>query len=460
MADTVPPWLATMREFTGIQEFAGGSDNPVIIAWGEEIAARFPRMADYARSYKHDATAWCGLTVAVCMARNGIEPPYNSNDDYKSFLWVDAWADWGAPVQPGQERLGDVLVFSSPHHVTIFDGQEAFSYFGRGGNQSDGVNVKPFAKSGVNVIRRPPAPGAIAPTKFAARRYQNIWATVFADPDVAYQDVAPGWSDRPGVALPAWFSGPRPRVRVINEVTRKGVVCEIVDQGPWNYTSKTLGKPGDPYWVTGMRPQAESGIDMNGRPTNLAGIDLTPAAARAIGLDGKGLVDWEFVAETFIQPPDTSGKPMPPDATPSPIDDCQREVAAAMRPVLEKYLKPAPPAVPLSPDGLAELLRKILGGVAAVAPAIAEPVKAEPVPPAVPLSPGKIDFRAGLLGFLGSLGLSAAGVVGAPVGPDATLTGMLLPLAGPALAAMGVPAPLLGLLQTGLSLLAGKLAKR
>ena len=46
----------------------------------------------------------------------------------------------------------------------------------------------------------------------------------------------------------------------------------------------------DPYWMTGTRPKAESGTDMSGQRTNGAGVALTPAAAAAIGLNGKGKV--------------------------------------------------------------------------------------------------------------------------------------------------------------------------
>jgi len=61
----------------------------------------------------------------------------------------------------------------------------------------------------------------------------------------------------------------------------------VEDVGPWNTD--------DPYWETHSRPQAESGTDMAGRVTNKAGIDLSPALAKAVGIDGKGQVDWSFV---------------------------------------------------------------------------------------------------------------------------------------------------------------------
>ena len=100
-----------------------------------------------------------------------------------------------------------------------------------------------------------------------------------------------------GVALPYRFPGTRPQVKVTNRANAKSVTCNIVDIGPWNID--------DNYWAfPNGRPQAESGRDEKGRVTNLAGIDLTPGAAKAIDLGGLGKVDWEFLP-TGDQPPPT-----------------------------------------------------------------------------------------------------------------------------------------------------------
>jgi len=116
----------------------------------------------------------------------------------------------------------------------------------------------------------------------------NITATEFGgegdEQPVAYADVSDGWPNRPGVALPCRFSGPRPKVRVYKG--DRSILCDIVDVGPWYPSARG---PEDKYWETGARPRAESDDR-----TNRAGIDLTPAAAAAIDLDGKGIVDREF----------------------------------------------------------------------------------------------------------------------------------------------------------------------
>jgi hypothetical protein len=134
-------------------------------------------------------------------------------------------------------------------------------------------------------------------------RQMRIVATVFGGPDDPNQSAYGGRVDpqKPGVALPDRFEGVRPKVRVF--ANGKSVVAEIVDVGPWNHV------PGDPYWETGRRPLVEAQFSaglkaQNGRvPTNMAAIDLTPAAAKAIGIQGKGWVDWEFVTATPAAPP-------------------------------------------------------------------------------------------------------------------------------------------------------------
>ena len=145
-----------------------------------------------------------------------------------------------------------------------------------------------LAHYGVGGPAAQPAPQP-QPQPSRAGRMTGITATVFGgsrDPNrSAYDGHLIGDSEL-GVALPAHIAGTLPTVRVING--DKAVICKVVDIGPWNTD--------DPYWVTGARPQSESGTDRRGRRTNHAGIDLTPAAANALGVDGKGTVDWEFVS--------------------------------------------------------------------------------------------------------------------------------------------------------------------
>jgi len=183
--------------------------------------------------------------------------------------------------------------------VTMYEGENDHSYICRGGNQSDQVKVSSFGKGGLRAIRRPPAAGEairpVIPISPSTRRFAAITATVFggaSDPNNSAYDNHFITDSELGVALPNRFKGERPKVRVFKG--GRDIVCSIVDVGPWNTN--------DPYWETGTRPQAESGTDRGGRHTNKAGIDLTPAAASALGIDGKGLVDWEFVGAGPVGP--------------------------------------------------------------------------------------------------------------------------------------------------------------
>jgi len=120
---------------------------------------------------------------------------------------------------------------------------------------------------------------------------KGITASVFggeSDPNCSAYDEDKMLNDTDlYIALPDRFEDNRPEVRVHNRQTGKSAVAEIWDVGPWNID--------DPYWDKGTRPQAESGTDMSGRKTNGAGIDLSPALAKQLGVDGMGEVDWEFV---------------------------------------------------------------------------------------------------------------------------------------------------------------------
>jgi hypothetical protein len=134
----------------------------------------------------------------------------------------------------------------------------------------------------------PSAPPPTGPAPVAGRQI-GITATVFggaADRNTSAYDGHVITDTEMGVALPFRFAAAR-AVRVIGpHGTAEGTT---VDVGPWNTH--------DPYWDSGLRPQSESGIDTRGRKTSKAGIDLTPAMARAVGIDGKGLVDWQFVTQ-------------------------------------------------------------------------------------------------------------------------------------------------------------------
>lgn len=131
---------------------------------------------------------------------------------------------------------------------------------------------------------------------------ENIKCSVFGgddDPnDSAYPPYDHITDQEVSCALPWRFEEPRPLVRVLNLETKTEIVCQIRDIGPW--------MTDDDYWSKGSRPMAEISYETNtplpygpnaGKVANGAGIDITPAAARAIGLQGMGTVHWAFLRD-------------------------------------------------------------------------------------------------------------------------------------------------------------------
>ncbi len=91
----------------------------------------------------------------------------------------------------------------------------------------------------------------------------------------------------PFVALPSTIALGR-AVRVTNPLNNLSVDTLVLDVGPWNSD--------DHEYVFGMaRPQAESGRDKQGRITNLAGMDLSEAVWKVLGMKDNTDVVWEFL---------------------------------------------------------------------------------------------------------------------------------------------------------------------
>jgi hypothetical protein len=287
------------------------------------------------------------------------------------------------------------------------------------------------------------------PREAATGRNTRITATVFgghADPNNSFYDNKPITDDELGVALPFRFPGTLPLVRVINTANSKSAVCKVRDIGPWNTD--------DPYWQTGGRPEAESGIDSRGRITNHAGIDLTPAAARAIGIDGKGLVDWEFVqADDVPTPkPKTPGGPEMP--TPSPtnelvtlIQQIQAILAALNKQVLPTQgpVAPAPTPTAEPPDQLQKIISILAalssagsaGGAGAAAGAQAGPAKLPLGPVNGALGQTIGNMLNGSKSAIGIIGALASQIVQVPA--TAGVGGTLIPLLGTAVAPYATP---------------------
>ena len=145
MSDDVPHWLLVMRSLTGTTEVPASGDNPKILGMADAVAQIYPEMESYCDQYQHDATPWCGLTAAYCMAESEIRPPFGPADTDK-FLWALSWADDPNFSKINSPIPGAVVVMkrAGGGHVTFYESTDGSNYRCRGGNQSDSVNLSTY----------------------------------------------------------------------------------------------------------------------------------------------------------------------------------------------------------------------------------------------------------------------------------------------------------------------------
>jgi len=138
-----PKMLKEALALYGTLETPGAENNPVIMAWAKEVGVN--------GWYPGDATPWCGLFQGVIAKRAGW-------DISKDLLAAASWALWGTRVEPGNEMLGDVLVFSRTggHHVAEYIGESKDNFLIYGGNQGDKVGFEWIGKNRCIARRRAP----------------------------------------------------------------------------------------------------------------------------------------------------------------------------------------------------------------------------------------------------------------------------------------------------------------
>lgn len=289
--DSSPPWYQLALKEVGFHETGNNQGIEKYIA-----AGHCGKLGD----------PWCAIFANAMLETAGI--PGTRSASSQSFRSDPNFVKLAGPAPGAIVVFWRISETSGQGHVGFYRGEDASRVWVLGGNENDMVQIEALPKSSksfgligywwpkgvplpqIGPVQMPagsPVSQTTVPTTTQAQT--NIVATVFGGEGSAYGGQID--DNSPGVALPFRFPSPRPQVKVTNRATGKSVICDIVDVGPWNIN--------DPYWTKGSRPEAESGFDMGQtgrvRPTNKAGIDLTAAAAKAIGVDGKGLVDWSFV---------------------------------------------------------------------------------------------------------------------------------------------------------------------
>lgn len=124
----------------GVREIVGGSHNPVILGYLDDIGFGY---------INDDETPWCSTFVNWCALKAGLERTGKLN--------ARSWLEIGNPVKNGQ--LGDVVIFKRgtkewQGHVAIYVKETPNYIYVLGGNQGNQVNIKQYPKSDLLGIRR------------------------------------------------------------------------------------------------------------------------------------------------------------------------------------------------------------------------------------------------------------------------------------------------------------------
>ncbi len=137
-----PPWLARMNAILGLYEFPGTTDNPAIIGMAKTCGGKI------AKTYRHDATPWCALTVNYCLIASGLP-----GDDS---LWALDFAHYCVRLKGAAVGAIATKTREGGGHVFLVVGRTRDGRLvGRGGNQRDMVCDEVFDPSSITAYTWP-----------------------------------------------------------------------------------------------------------------------------------------------------------------------------------------------------------------------------------------------------------------------------------------------------------------
>lgn len=127
------PWVVEARKHIGLKEIPGKQHNPTIINWLVGLKAW----------WKDDETPWCGTFIGHCIK---TAKRYVPSAWYRAKAWANAGTTLTSPA------YGCIAVFerTGGGHVGFVVGKDKFgNLMVLGGNQGNGVNIKPFSRTRV-----------------------------------------------------------------------------------------------------------------------------------------------------------------------------------------------------------------------------------------------------------------------------------------------------------------------
>jgi uncharacterized protein (TIGR02594 family) len=141
-----PIWYKKAKEYIGLKEYRGSRHNKTVLEMYGTVGHGW---------VKEDEVPWCAAFVGHCLEETG----YRSTRQ----LTARSYLQWGKSIK--NPRRGDVVVFrrgnsSWQGHVGFVDRVTSSRVYTLGGNQSNAVNIKGYAKKSLLGYRRPRSPAA------------------------------------------------------------------------------------------------------------------------------------------------------------------------------------------------------------------------------------------------------------------------------------------------------------
>lgn len=144
---TLPKLLSAGLQYLGVKEINGAKSNPIIL----DMAAGLG-IGDI---YRNDDTSWCAVFINHLIRITG-KPLVNHKGDRFNLMRARWLENWGDPVPRGEEKLGDIGIFSRTGggHVGIIIAENDHAFLVFGGNQNNQVSFTWIEKSRLVACRR------------------------------------------------------------------------------------------------------------------------------------------------------------------------------------------------------------------------------------------------------------------------------------------------------------------